>query len=126
MGRKPTGRPRGRPAKEIDKSNFEKLCGLQCTKSEIAGFFECCQDVIEEWCKKTYGCNFSDAYIMYAEGGKIALRRNQFALSEKSATMAIWLGKQWLGQKDDNMREPTDEKVSIQINLKDCSEEDGK
>lgn len=33
-------------------------------------------------------------------GLKIKLRRNQLKLSEKSAAMAIWLGKQYLGQKD--------------------------
>lgn len=31
-------------------------------------------------------------------GLKIKLRRNQLKLSEKSAAMAIWLGKQYLGQ----------------------------
>ena len=30
----------------------------------------------------------------------MSLRRNQFRLSEKSAAMAIWLGKQYLGQRD--------------------------
>lgn len=32
--------------------------------------------------------------------GKISLRRAQFKLAKKSANMAIWLGKQWLGQQD--------------------------
>ena len=31
---------------------------------------------------------------------KIKLRRNQFKLSEKNAAMAIFLGKNYLGQKD--------------------------
>lgn len=31
---------------------------------------------------------------------KIQLRKNQLDLSKKSAAMAIWLGKQYLGQKD--------------------------
>ena len=31
---------------------------------------------------------------------KIKLRRNQLQLSEKSAAMAIWLGKQLLGQAE--------------------------
>ena len=31
---------------------------------------------------------------------KIALRRNQMALSKKSAAMAIFLGKNYLGQTD--------------------------
>ena len=33
-------------------------------------------------------------------GLKIKLRRNQFKLSEKSAAMAIFLGKNYLGQRD--------------------------
>ena len=32
--------------------------------------------------------------------GKISLRRKQWQLAEKSASMAIWLGKQYLGQRD--------------------------
>lgn len=31
---------------------------------------------------------------------KIQLRKNQIELSKKSAAMGIWLGKQYLGQKD--------------------------
>jgi hypothetical protein len=31
----------------------------------------------------------------------MSLRRYQFDLAENNATMAIWLGKQWLGQKDE-------------------------
>lgn len=29
-----------RPLKEIDKKQFENLCGLQCTLEEICGFFD--------------------------------------------------------------------------------------
>lgn len=31
---------------------------------------------------------------------KIKLRQNQLKLSEKNAAMAIFLGKNWLGQRD--------------------------
>ena len=34
------------------------------------------------------------------EKGKISLRRAQFRLAEKSAAMAIFLGKNYLGQRD--------------------------
>ena len=30
----------------------------------------------------------------------MSLRRIQYKLAEKNATMALWLGKQYLGQKD--------------------------
>lgn len=90
----------GRPRKEIDRNQFEKLCGLQCTLSEIASFFQCSEDTIERWCKREYKEGFADTYKKYSGSGKISLRRAQFRLAEKNASMAIWLGKQYLGQKD--------------------------
>ena len=30
----------GRPMKQIDKVQFEKLCALQCTEEEICGFLD--------------------------------------------------------------------------------------
>lgn len=93
-----------RPHKEIDTDNFKKLCGMQCTLSEIAGFFDCCEDTIENWCKRALKQSFSDAYKKYSASGKISLRRAQFRLAEKDAAMAIWLGKQYLGQRDEDLR----------------------
>ena len=89
-----------RPVIEIKKEQFESLCNLQCTLDEIAGFFKCSPDTIERWCKRTYNESFADTYIVYSQNGKISLRRLQFKLAEKSYAMAIWLGKQWLGQTD--------------------------
>lgn len=90
-----------RPAIYIDQIQFEKLCGLQCTLSEIAGWFGCSEDTIERWCRKTYKKGFSSIYSIKREAGKISLRRAQFRLAEKNAAMAIFLGKQYLGQSDD-------------------------
>ena len=100
--KKPTKEPKkmGRPLKPIDKEQFEKLCAIQCTLEEIAGFFNCCEDTIEAWCKREYGVTFSEAYKKHSAKGKQSLRRIQFALAQKSAAMAIWLGKQYLGQTD--------------------------
>jgi hypothetical protein len=89
-----------RPQIEINKEHFENLCNLQCTLNEIAGFFKCSPDTIENWCKRTYEEGFSDTYKRYSQNGKISLRRYQFKLAEKNASMAIWLGKQYLGQTD--------------------------
>lgn len=90
----------GRPLKEIDKKQFEYLCSLQCTEEEIAGFFECDVDTITNWCKRTYNTTFSEIYKVYSSRGKISLRRYQMQLAEKNPSMAIWLGKQQLGQTD--------------------------
>lgn len=89
-----------RPRKEIDLEQFKKLCAMQCTLAEIAGFFDCSEDTIENWCKREQKSSFSDTYKKYSASGKISLRRSQFKLAEKSAAMAIWLGKQYLEQKE--------------------------
>ena len=90
----------GRPQKEIDKKIFENLCGLQCTLEEIAGVFDCSVDTIERWCKREYRETFAEVYKKHSAKGKMSLRRIQFKLAEKSAAMAIFLGKNYLGQKD--------------------------
>lgn len=90
-----------RPRKEINREEFRKLCVLQCTEEEIAGWFECSVDTIERWCKREYHETFAEIYKRYSADGKTSLRRYQFALAKTNATMAIWLGKQWLGQRDD-------------------------
>lgn len=90
-----------RPRKEIDSDQFEKLCGLQCTLAEIAGWFDCSEDTIERWCKRTFGKGFADTFKTHSQSGKISLRRFQFKIAEKNAAMAIFLGKQYLGQKDE-------------------------
>lgn len=90
----------GRPRKNIDKNSFEKLCGLFCTLDEIAGFFNCSPDTIERWCKREYKANFAEVFKRYSAAGKISLRRYQFKLAEKSAAMAIFLGKNYLEQSD--------------------------
>ena len=90
----------GRPRVEIDQKQFENLCGLQCTLAEIADFFHCSEDTIERWCKRTYNEKFAEVFKKHSGKGKISLRRAQFRLAEKNASMAIWLGKQYLGQSD--------------------------
>ena len=82
------------------KKQFEDLCALQCTLIEFAGWFNCSDDTIENWCKATYGMTFSEVFKLKRSKGTISLRRRQFQLAEKNPTMAIWLGKQYLGQKE--------------------------
>jgi hypothetical protein len=90
----------GRPMKEIDAEQFRKLCQIQCTLVEISGWFACSEDTIERWCKRELGITFAEAYKNYSADGKISLRRLQFKHAEKNTSMAIWLGKQYLGQRE--------------------------
>lgn len=89
-----------RPRKEIDKKQFENLCGLQCTREEICSFFDITDKTLDGWCHRTYGESFSVVFAQKRGKGKISLRRAQFELAKKNAAMAIFLGKQYLDQRD--------------------------
>ena len=91
---------RGRQKKEIDPKIFENLCYLQCTLNEIANVFDCSSDTIERWCLRTYKLKFAEAFKKYSTGGKVSLRRYQFELAKRNTAMAIFLGKNYLGQTD--------------------------
>ncbi len=98
-----------RPRKEIDQKQFESLCGLQCTKEEICGFFNVSEKTLNSWCKRTYKQGFSLVFQQKRGKGKISLRRSQFRLAEENSTMAIWLGKQYLNQREPGSKIDDDE-----------------
>lgn len=97
----------GRPTADFNLRTFQDLVGLGCTQEEICWFFRdetgkpANIDTLTRWCKRTFGQTFQE---YFRENGnmalKIQLRRNQFDLSKKSAAMAIFLGKNYLGQRD--------------------------
>lgn len=89
-----------RPRLEIDSEQFKKLCAIQCTLGEIASWFKCSEDTVERWCKREFGKGFAESFKTYSADGKISLRRTQFKMAEHNVSMAIWLGKQYLGQRD--------------------------
>lgn len=86
--------PAGRPKKEIDYATVEKLANIQCTQTEIASFLGISARTLQR------DEEFLKIYQKGQENGKMSLRRIQYKLAEKNTTMAIWLGKQYLGQKD--------------------------
>lgn len=99
--------PAGRPQKEFDAKAFADLVALGCDQKEICWFFRdekgkpANVDTLSRWCVREFGMNFQE--YSKENGGmalKIKLRRNQLKLSEKSAAMAIFLGKNYLGQSD--------------------------
>ena len=114
----------GRPQKEIDKKVFENLCGIQCTMSEILAVLDITDKTLTRWCKQTYGKSFSEVFKEKRQLGFISLRRTQFRLAEKSAAMAIFLGKNYLGQSDkDNWQRQQEEKL-LELKEKKAEQED--
>lgn len=85
---------------EKEWEQIEELCKIQCTAEEIASVMGCHVDTVSARIKEKYSITFSEYIKIHAMGGKASLRRIQFNLAKTNAGMAIWLGKQWLGQKD--------------------------
>lgn len=90
----------GRPRLTIDAKQFEAMCGIQCTKEEICNVLNVSDSTLSRWCKTEYDLTFEEIYKKKADIGKMSLRRMQFKLAQKNSSMAIFLGKQYLGQKD--------------------------
>ena len=91
----------GRPKIQIDKKTFEGLCFIQATKDEICSVFNIDEKTLTRWCKDTYKRGFSDVLKEKSAGGKSSLRRAQWQSAQKgNVVMQIWLGKNWLDQRD--------------------------
>ena len=65
---------------------------IQCTYPEMCAILDCDENTLRH--------RFSGIIKKGQQEGRMSLRRNQFRTSEKSVPMQIWLGKQYLGQKD--------------------------
>lgn len=96
-----TGRPLGATklqfSDEIVKQ-IEGLARIQCTMRE-AGAVLGVNEVTFSRFLQAHGKALA-AWEHGKEQGKASLRRNQYRMAENNPTMAIWLGKQMLGQKD--------------------------
>jgi len=91
----------GRPRAEINWEMLEKLCAIQCTGEECASVLGISYDALVAAIKRKGYESFPDYFKRYSASGKASLRRQQFRVAEKgNATMLIWLGKQYLGQRD--------------------------
>lgn len=84
----------GRPRTEIDLDLAYRLGMNQCTLSECSAWLGVNLSTL------SMRDDFLEAYKKGQEKGKMSLRRYQWDLAKTNATMAIWLGKQYLGQRD--------------------------
>lgn len=88
----------GRPIKDIDPGQVEKLAGIGCTVEEIAHVLDCGERTL----RRRFGRALKGGRL----NARASLRRKQWetamgtAGKAPSAAMQIWLGKQMLGQKD--------------------------
>jgi hypothetical protein len=102
--------PGGRPKFIIDYETVKKLASIFCTQEEIAAVLGCSVDTLYR------DKEFSGVYKKGLETAKASLRRKQFALADRNPAMAIFLGKNYLGQSDRQELEHsggTDNKIEV-------------
>ena len=90
-------RGRGRPPKELDIDLVKKLAEIQCTDQEIAAV---CGVSIDTIARRKANPEFAQALEDGKLIGKQSLRRIQWNLAQTNASMAIFMGKNYLGQTD--------------------------
>lgn len=92
---------KGRPKLIISErgiGTIKQLASIQCTDEEIASVMGCSVDLLTNKNNKEA---FYQAKADGARSGRASLRRMQWKTAEGgNATMQIWLGKQYLNQKD--------------------------
>ena len=88
------------PTDERVKKQFIELCRQQDTKDEICAVLDVTPKTLQRWCIETYGMGFSLVYKRMSSGGKSSLRKTQFRHAETSPSMAMYLGKIYLNQKE--------------------------
>ena len=95
--KKPAGdlKKRGRKRTKIDFEKAEKLATIMCTQSEIAAVLDIPLSDLD------HNPEFLRIHKKGMENGRASLRRMQYAAANGgNVTAQIWLGKQYLGQKD--------------------------
>ena len=108
------GKKKGVNGAMINKATFENLCNLLCTEQEICGVLGVSHDTLLRWIRQEYGKEetFTSTSHRFGSERKKRLREIQFKLAEENSAMAIFLGKQYLGQRD-VVEQTNIERVSI-------------
>lgn len=80
---------------------IESLCEVMCTEDEIAKILKTDLSVLNN---NFNFDRFEEAKSVGYAKAKASLRRSQWERAKNgNPIMLIWLGKQWLGQKDSNV-----------------------
>jgi hypothetical protein len=97
---------RGPSLNRLTPERLKQLGEIQCTPEEAASILE--MDVEQFQAMLARDEKARTAFEGGRAGGLEALRRAQFKLAETNATMAIFLGKTYLGQADRRELERSD------------------
>jgi hypothetical protein len=108
---KPAPKPQakvGRPRLDIDPAQVERMASIGCTVEEIAVLIGCSKSTLDK------------GFSASIERGRMrlnrSLKRKQVQLARQgNVTMLIWLGKQYLGQKEKSESVVREETVVLDL-----------
>lgn len=98
-----------RPKKQIDYKLLDNLLAIFCTGEECAAVLDVDYDTLNSAIKRDKKMGFSEYSEIKRGNGRASLRRRQFKMAETNPAMAIWLGKQYLKQRDERYLATEDE-----------------
>ena len=112
----------GRPKKQLDLEQIERLATIQCTDEEIALVMKMSAKTVARHKKDP---KFAAALDHGRAMGRASVRRNQYQRAAAgSDVMLIWLGKNLLNQRDtqgiqniDRFGNPTDAPMRVIVEL---------
>ncbi len=104
--------PKG-PSKPLNNEDFQRLLNMvriQCTLEECCSILGMSDTTLNRRLKERGEDNFEALYRRYNDEGRMSLRRMQWQAAENgNASLLIWLGKQYLNQRDKSNLEVTGE-----------------
>ena len=108
----------GRPKANIDWHKVDNLLKAQCDGVGIAGILGVHPNVLYEACKEVNKLSFSEYSAQKKSKGKELLRAKQFEMAMNGdKSMCIWLGKQYLDQKDRKDMTSNDHTLGMSITV---------
>lgn len=98
---------------DADVRQFKQLCGIMCTRAEVCEIMDIDPKTLnklidtnlrgEPWREnRRTRLTFEEAFKHYSAQGRASIRRKQFEVAmDGDRQMLMWLGKQYLGQRED-------------------------
>lgn len=109
--------PNGRNPKELNWHVFEEGSKIHCTIRELCGLLNVDPKTLHTHAQERYGKELKEIMEDFRSSGKESLRRYQLRLAKTNANMAIWLGKNWLGQSDNSQQIVIDPDLAEKMGL---------
>ena len=101
---------------QIDWKKIDTMLGDLCSSIEVASALKISTEELNKAVMKKYRIDM-DTYAKQKQADTLhKMRTSQKQLAETNATMSIWLGKQYLGQRDRKEEEPVIPEKNLLLN----------